>query len=179
MEEFAAYAERSGVRREAVRAQVEPDQLFAEAVIRLQHGVEQARSRLAEAGIHFEDRSGSFGRDARYRWCFHFEQHQTSGPEIVIVSADIICLESQSSAAQAEVETRWTAEVFQPGQPPRFKHDSRSLLALAQVLSGDLTALIHGLLRQAETALPPAAGEPQPTDPAHAFFLHKPILCQP
>jgi hypothetical protein len=129
---------------------------FADAVGRLNHCVVQARNRLELENIRFEHRSGYFGRDSLYRWFFHFEQRKARGLEIVVTSADLICLEP-SSETQGEVEARWTAETFQPGQPPRFKRDSRIKLALAQVLSGDLTALVHNLIRQAETALPPAA----------------------
>ncbi len=142
---------------------------FAATVDRLNRSVEQARDRLELAGISIEDRSGCFGRDLRFRWFFHFVRIESRGPKQIALSADIICLEPKMAEAHCDVEARWTAEIFQPGQPTQFKHDHRIIMALEQILRGDLAALIHHLINRAENVLPEAAIKPVQFTPSGSF----------
>src|SRR4030095_1915701 len=101
-----------------------------------------------------EDRSSRSGRDSYFLWSFHFERRNAHGAELVAVAADVSYFEPWATQESCEVETQWTAEIFQTGQVSRFKREGTRKIPIGAFLRDDLAAIVQKLIHEAEHVLP-------------------------
>jgi len=148
----------SGELHQGFRPDSELMAAFSQAVSALDFQLDHARPRLVSEGITIEDQCNRTGFDKSgvpyFRWCLRFERRRLCGPEVASALVELSYLEPPEVGGLREIRERCVAEVFQPGQVSRVRHESERLLSYVYVISGDMASLVVQSILRAEDSLP-------------------------
>jgi hypothetical protein len=132
---------------------------FSQAACALDAQLDRARARLASEGVTTEDQSNRTGFDKSgipyFLWSLWFERRRPCGSEVASVSVELSYLEPPDDGGTREIRERWVAEVFQPGQVSRTRHEGERSLSYENVVAGDMASLVLQSIQRAEHALRP------------------------
>jgi hypothetical protein len=130
---------------------------FSQATRALDAQVDGARAQLVSEGVTIEDRSNRTGFDKSgmplFLWSLWFERRRPRGAEIASASVELSYLEPPEDSGTREIRERWVAEVFQPGQVSRIRHERERSLSFENIVAGDITSLVLQALERAELEL--------------------------
>src|SRR5262249_33751716 len=131
---------------------------FREAAHALDVQLDRARAQLVSHGVTIEDKSNRAGFDKSgipyFLWSIWFERRRPCGPEFASVSVQLSYLEPPDIGRTRDIRERWVAEVFQPGQVSRIRHEGHHSLSYQDVVSGDIAPLVLQPSQRAEHELP-------------------------
>jgi hypothetical protein len=131
---------------------------FREAAHALDIQLDRARAQLVSQGVTIEDKSNRTGFDKSgipyFLWSLWFERRRPCGPELASVSVELSYLEPPEVGGIRDVHERWVAEIFQPGQVSRVRHEGHRSLSYQDVVSGDFASLVEKSIQAAEHELP-------------------------